>query len=130
MEEKDIFGRFPKLFRQKDLPMTHTCMCWGLSCGKGWYPLIANLCEKINAHLKENPNIDQPEFAQVKEKFGMLRIYMDGGDDYIDELISQAESESSSVCEQCGAEGFLIKKGWWRTICSHCEANLFSKPIE
>tara|TARA_R110002153_G_scaffold46642_2_gene131713 strand:- start:1695 stop:1805 length:111 start_codon:yes stop_codon:yes gene_type:complete len=28
--QKEIFEKYPKIFRDKDKPMTETCMCWGL----------------------------------------------------------------------------------------------------
>jgi len=71
-----LYKKCPKLFSQKDLPKTQTCMCWGISTGDGWYDLIDNVCEWIQNHTRWNPHLFPPiEFTQVKEKFGQLRIY-------------------------------------------------------
>ena len=35
-----LFEKYPKLYRQKDLDKTQTAMCWGISCGSGWYNII------------------------------------------------------------------------------------------
>ena len=43
--------------------------------------------------------------VQVKEKFGTLRFYYDGGDDYISGLSAMAESMSGRTCEVCGNMG-------------------------
>jgi hypothetical protein len=55
--------------------------------------------------------------TQVKEKYGTLRFYFDGGDDYIDGIIAMAESMSARTCEVCGAPGTSNGGGWIRTLC-------------
>jgi NADH pyrophosphatase NudC (nudix superfamily) len=60
------------------------------------------------------------KFDQVKEKFGGLRIYHSGGDDYIDGLIGMAESFSYKICEICGERGQPNKGGWISTLCDEC----------
>lgn len=48
--QQKLFKKYPKIFRQKDLPMTETAMCWGIDCGDGWYWLIDNLCHSIQSY--------------------------------------------------------------------------------
>lgn len=55
--------------------------------------------------------------VQVKEKFGTLRFYYDGGDEYISGLVSMAEWASSVTCEECGERGKLRGSGWVYTAC-------------
>ena len=55
--------------------------------------------------------------VQVKEKFGSLRFYYEGGDDYIRGLVSLAESLSHRTCEQCGSPGVGRGGGWIQTLC-------------
>ena len=84
--QNKLFEKYPKIFRQKDLPMQQTCMCWGITCGDGWYNIIDTLCSEIQHHLEYNAERNQGptlvEATQVKEKFGGLRFYYDGGDVY------------------------------------------------
>lgn len=54
---------------------------------------------------------------QVKEKFGTLRFYYHGGDDYCRGLESMAASMSGVTCETCGNVGKLRQGGWIRTLC-------------
>ena len=61
--------------------------------------------------------LDQVVAVQVKEKFGTLRFYYNGGDDYIDGLVSMAESMSAVTCEVCGNPGTSTTDGWIRTLC-------------
>lgn len=45
--QNKLFEKYPKIFRQKDLSMQETCMCWGITTGDGWYQLIDDLCAQI-----------------------------------------------------------------------------------
>jgi len=68
--------------------------------------------------------IPQVTLDQVKEKFGTLRFYYSGGDDYIRGMVSLAESLSGVTCEGCGNQAqtnWPEPGGWVRTICESCE---------
>ena len=54
---------------------------------------------------------------QVKEKFGTLRFYTNGGDEQIYGMIRMAESMSAVTCEECGAPGKTRGRGWIYTAC-------------
>jgi len=53
------------------------------------------------------------KIAQYKEKFATLRIYVDGGDDYVEGMIKFAEYLTSKTCQHTGEAGDLYKKGGW-----------------
>jgi hypothetical protein len=61
--------------------------------------------------------IEQVVARQIKEKFGTLRFYYDGGDDYIRGLEAMADSMSARICEDCGKPGKRTTGGWIRTLC-------------
>jgi len=61
--------------------------------------------------------VQQVVASQVKEKYGMLRFYYDGGDDRITGMVDLAEAMSLVTCEQCGAPGETRSGGWVRTLC-------------
>ena len=132
---------FPKMFVNRYKPMTETTMCWGFECGNGWYHIIRVLCSNIQHHIdwrnqknELNPNqpiVPQVTVDQVKEKFGTLRFYYTGGDDYIDGLVSMAESMSGITCEQCGNPGSTLGRGWLTTLCEkHAEERGIYKDDE
>ena len=127
--EKKLFENYPGIFKQKDLPATHTAMCWGIACGDGWYDIIDTLCSNIKHYARQqNLKDDAGEFVvealQVKEKFGGLRFYICGGDTYTDGLISMAESMSCKICEECGCPGKGNKNGWIKTLCLPCREKM------
>jgi hypothetical protein len=80
------------------------------------------LAEIIAGDFREIPeSIPQVTLDQVKEKFGTLRFYYSGGDDYIDGMVSLAESLTGVTCESCGNVGERRGGGWVHTYCTPCE---------
>jgi hypothetical protein len=113
--------KYPKIFANRYADMKITAMCWGFEHGDGWYDIIDSLCANIQNHIdwqhKQGNEIAQVVAVQVKEKFGTLRFYYEGGDDYISGLVSMAESWSAVACEECGAPGTQNDGGWIKTLC-------------
>ena len=69
--------------------------------------------------------------TQVKEKFGTLRFYYYGGDDYCRGVESLADSLSAVTCEVCGSPGKLLTQGWHRTLCeTHAKEQGYDWKIE
>ena len=61
------------------------------------------------------------QITQIKEKFGGLRFYINGGDDYIYGMIALAESLSYKICESCGTTINVGQtQGWIYTCCKDC----------
>ena len=67
-----------------------------------------------------------PTIVQVKEKFGGLRFYMDGGTPEMRNYVHFAETMSMNTCECCGASGEPRNDGWVKTLCEkhHRERHL------
>jgi hypothetical protein len=84
---------------------------------------IRERCEE----MIKNPLRDVPELVpqvtldQVKEKFGTLRFYYTGGDEYISGMVTMAEAMSGTTCESCGNPGERTGGGWIKTVCEPCE---------
>ena len=65
--------------------------------------------------------IEQVVAKQIKEKFGTLRFYYNGGDDYILGLVAMADSMTSRVCEECGSPGVARSTKKQRWVCVLCD---------
>lgn len=104
-------------------------MAWGFECGSGWFNIIDTLCNQIQHHIEwkmKNLSAEEAESlqviaSQVKEKFGTLRFYYDGGDEAIEGMVRMAEAMTGKVCESCGVPGRLRTDGWYRISCDSCE---------
>jgi hypothetical protein len=87
--------------------------------------------ELIEGSLREIPElVPQVTLDQVKEKFGTLRFYYSGGDDYISGLVSMAESMSGVTCETCGKPGTSTGGGWIKTACKEHGGQDFNESEE
>jgi len=49
--DEALCAKYPKIFKYRHAPMTHTAMCWGFDCGDGWYNIIDVLCGNIQSHV-------------------------------------------------------------------------------
>jgi hypothetical protein len=111
-----LIGRYPALYRGHKWPITENLMPFGFECGDGWFKLIDQLSADITAIDKESETIA----IQVKEKYGGLRFYIQGGTDVIFDRIDEAEELSLKTCERCGEPGTLRGTGWVYTMCERC----------
>lgn len=120
---------------------------------RGWYGCIApdgwkTIVEETDAMLAYlDPEY---EIQQIKEKYGTLRYYYEGGktrlvQDIMYAVVRQAEYESASSCEGCGnsssrsdsSKGITydptavlkVRNGWYKTICDSCDPDGAFKPV-
>jgi len=93
---------------------------FGFECKDGWYWLINNLMANIYNYCEWN-KIDVPSVLQIKEKFGRLCFYIQGGNELINGMIWMAKHLSYDICEQCGTtKNVGHTEGWVYTICEQC----------
>lgn len=121
-----LVEKYPKIFINRYGNMTETAMCWGFEHGDGWFFILDQLCYSIQSYIDNNyhKNIPQVVATQVKEKFGTLNFYCDGGDSQTDGMIRFAENMSANTCENCGStENIGSTKGWISIMCKPCYDN-------
>lgn len=85
-----------------------------IECDDGWYEILSRLFYIVNYRLDYRKRMNKPlesfGWVQIKEKFGGLRAYCCGADDYISGAIEMAESMSYITCEITGEKGKLRKQ--------------------
>ena len=91
---------------------------------------VENAEEDMQEEIQVTPRLNHINVAQIKEKFGGLRFYYDGGDEYISGLESMAESWAARTCETCGDRGERRHGGWVRTLCDKHEAEYQQRILE
>jgi hypothetical protein len=118
--EKKLVEKYPDALSEYGGDPRYTCMAWGFECGDGWFKILEELCEKVGS-------VPGFKFAQIKEKFGTLRIYYDGPENESDhqivsQAVDEAERKSSITCETCGEKAKLENQsGWLVTECKTCK---------
>lgn len=75
-----------------------------------------------NGYVEPVAKIRHIEVHQIKEKFGGLRFYYEGGDDKVYGMVCMAEAWADCTCETCGNLGKRRGGGWIRTLCDTHEA--------
>lgn len=77
--------------------------------------------ELAKATYRAVPEVSSQLIAtQIKEKFGTLRFYYFGGDEYCEGVIDLAAYMSGCTCEECGKPGKSTNGGWIKVRCSDC----------
>lgn len=131
--------KFPSIFADRNKPMNETCMCWGFDVGPGWYPILLDLCTKIDVLCRLSGC--QVVADQVKEKYATLRfyfhtlppqdtpedkIYPDDAciiDDIVQDVVNQAESKTGMTCEKCGEYGERRVFGCYHVTLCHAHTD-------
>jgi hypothetical protein len=104
-----------------------------IECDDGWYEMLSRLCYIVHNRVDYKKRINEPlehfQWSQIKEKFGGLRAYCYGADEYVCGAIEMAESMSYITCEVTGEKGKVRYKkfdenrqpipAWVKTLCDN-----------
>ncbi len=98
----------------------------------GWRKAFGEqMCDEIMKELVAADLVDTFRIVQIKEKYGSLRFYFDGGNKAIGDIVSKYEEMSVRTCLKCGAPATRITTGWISPWCDVCApTNTRSVPIE
>ena len=101
----------------KTLLESHWTQGWPLHIdfGDGWIKIAFNGIEEM---IKTDPNI---KLEQVKEKFGVMRIYYSTGKPNLEKklraITDKLEKQSAETCELTGRPGMLMRRlGSYKTL--------------
>lgn len=143
--QAELLRRYPKFFRKSGKRLVDAEMGpdgeerlrddmapfdeRGVECGDGWFALIDRVCraceDEIDVLASQGVTKEHwPRVAQIKEKFGSLRLYIKGHvpDEVREEILPAARCESRRICAQCGTPRKPWQIGSPRTLCDSCEA--------
>ena len=114
------YDEFEKRLTEKH-PAMFSAPYGGIAVGEGWWPIIESLCADIQHYIKwknkDEEIVPQVVVMQIKEKFGGLRFYYDGGDERIRGMVTTAESWAEKTCEDCGVPATKKTQGWIKNVC-------------
>lgn len=122
-EPQEWKEKYPLVFRADDSPY--------IECYVGWYSILDEFLGWMEDVIRRTKETDTPGIAQIKEKYGSLRIYLNIPDfwytkyqeecQYIDKAIEMAVNQSMETCELCGKPGHVVGTGWLACRCSECK---------
>jgi hypothetical protein len=132
-KENKLYDNYPELFYSIGENPELTLM-WGIECEDGWYDIIDCLCHEIIKKSRKERSLERsveeyeeamkkferiPSIIQIKEKFGLLTVYINNINKEHKALIDFAERLSSKTCEFCGTskDVKLTSVGWIKTLC-------------
>ena len=99
----------------------------------GWTAMVLRLLARLDATAGAAGAT--LSIMQVKEKFGLLRVYLDlGGSDRTlrdrcETLVAEAEAESAHRCQRCGARGELAPdRSYLAVLCARHQENSRARP--
>lgn len=79
--------------------------------------ILSNITRKLMPNRFNFVARPEIKIAQIKEKFGGLRFYYDGGDARVAGMVDLAENLSMKICQETGESGETrVKNGWWATL--------------
>lgn len=124
----ELIAKHPKIF--EPYPGNPGLVNWS-GIPQGWIPIIDDLCSCIQHYIDTTVQYiegtpvkcSQVTCTQMKEKFGELRFYYQGGNEVIEGMVEMATFLCSHTCELCGArtEGAKSYNGWINVYCKNCE---------
>ena len=131
-ENKQLIKRYPFLLTQHTLSGTHFTGFESTVLDDmpvGWRAAFGeDLCKEIMEELVRNNCVESYQVLQIKEKYGELRWYSQGGTEQIHrEIIPKYEKMSWRICIQCGQPATLVSRSWIVPWCSAC-AKKFPGP--
>lgn len=87
----------------------------------GWRKSFGeDMCREIRDYLVSKNLMEDYTIIQIKEKFGELRWYANGGDRGLYDIIGKYELMSRFTCIQCGEPAEYVTTGWISPFCSKC----------
>ena len=133
---EELINKYPKIFQDYE-GNPGRCNWYGVP--DGWLSVIDKLCGSMQSYIDhvtryidgKEVKVPQVTCSQMKEKFGGLRFYTNGGDEMTEGMIMMAEHICSLTCQDCGSEENIGRTGGWITIlCEKCAGDNYNwKPL-
>ena len=125
-EQEIIWNRLSKYLKEdkKEFVFEVFSNCFDYSPYSAWDKTIADLVNIM--YYRKHQHNKTTKVAQVKSKFGGLRFYTDGDDEYLYGAIRMAEIQCSRICPYCGSVGEeKTETGRFVSRCVKCDEGSF-----
>ena len=128
-ENKKLIEQYPFLLHQHNLSGTYSIGFESTVLDDmpvGWRAAFGeDLCKEIMEELVRSNCVDSYQVLQIKEKYGELRWYSQGGTERIHRaIVPKYEKLSRRICIQCGQPATLVSQSWIAPWCNTCAGQL------
>lgn len=96
----------------------------------GWLNIFKEFLPKLKIRLIEIDKLNEYKITQIKEKFGIIRVYDNFCDEKIIKLIQELEYKSEKTCIICGEPATYVSLGWISPYCTECKNHIEKKMKE
>lgn len=105
---------------------------WGFQIAQGWYDIVREMVQAVEkqAVLEIRTKDNWPYCVQIKEKFGLLRVYVGNTNDEMQAIIHSYENKSRFICLLCGKPSKFHHDDWMRSLCDPCEERYQNSQTE
>ena len=99
---------------------------------EGWRIAFGEqMCDEILEELKAHNFVDKYRICQIKEKYGGLRWYDNGGTEKLyNEIIPKYEKMSYKTCIHCGKPATKVSTGWISPWCDDCAKEVRDNMVD
>lgn len=92
---------------------------------EGWRIAFGlEMCKEIKDELVKSNRLNDYYITQIKEKYGGLRWYDNGGSREHFDIIRKYEHKSEETCILCGTPASQISTGWISPYCDKCASKI------
>lgn len=93
--EQKLYIKYPKLFKERNLPPAHTCMSFGLECSDGWYNIIDRMCFVIQNYIDQR----RASISSIKRFNRALKAAVNGNDKSLRSFYSKSGYKEEKLDE-------------------------------
>lgn len=127
MTLKEIHNKYPYLKCSEDNPWCYgnsDDISWWNNIDSGWKDLHLKMFDEWNEVLNKYNELDKLYIEQLKEKWGMLRIYYSGVSSEcmkeLNKITNKYEDVSYKTCIKCGKPAKYRTTGYILPYCENC----------
>jgi hypothetical protein len=107
---KELYERFPHLYRERLAPLQSSKMGWGFQCEDGWYKIIYEMSKKIQK-ISGDRDFAAAITEVSKNQDGTLRVEARNLSPPVADIIAAAREASRLTCEFCSYSPAFLRPG-------------------
>jgi len=115
---RELYEKFPHLYRERTAPLESSKMAWGFQCEDGWYKIIYEMSKKIQK--LSNDSDYAPAITEVsRNESGLLHVEARNLSPPVASIIATAEEQSKLTCEYCSYSPAFLREGEKAILTGH-----------